>query len=106
MDKIPYNILKSIKELIIELENNDIPIEQAILFGSYAKGNFDKYSDIDLALVSGKFSGNRFLDKEKIRHFIAVINPEISPLPFRTEDFTTDDFLVHEILKQGIKIIQ
>ena len=104
MDKIPAHIIKSIKLLINELEKNDISIKKAVLFGSYAKGTNHKYSDIDLALVSDRFIGNRFLDKEKIRKYIVSINPDISPMPFRTEDFTDDDFFAHEILKNGIQI--
>jgi len=104
MDKIPDNILNSIKSLINILEINQISIEKAVLFGSFAKGTNNKYSDIDLALVSDNFSGNRFLDKEKIRKYIIAVNTDISPLPYRPKDFTTDDFLVHEILKEGISI--
>jgi len=104
MDKIPDNILKIIKSLISELEKNNFPIEQAVLFGSYAKGTNEQYSDIDLALVSQNFTGNRFLDKEKIRKYIVAVNTDISPMPFRPEDFTTDDFFVDEILKYGIRI--
>ncbi|MFH1051411.1 MAG: nucleotidyltransferase domain-containing protein [bacterium] len=104
MDKIPDNILNTIKALIRELESNHISIEQSVLYGSYAKGTNNQYSDIDLALVSKDFSGNRFMDKDKIRKYIVAINTDISPMPFRPEDFTEDDFFVNEILKHGIRI--
>ncbi len=104
MDKIPAHIIVSIKQLIAELNSNCIPIVEAVLFGSYAKGTNHQYSDIDLALVSTSFSGNRFLDKEKIREYIISVNSDISPMPFRPEDFTNDNFFANEILKEGIRI--
>ncbi len=34
-----------------------------ILFGSYARGDFNLWSDIDLLIISEAFSGVRFLDR-------------------------------------------
>lgn len=104
MDKIPDSVINSIKRLIEHLDNDNIKIKEAILFGSYAKGTFTELSDIDLALVSDSFSGNRFQDKEKIRKAILSVNSDISPLPFNTEDFIEDDLFVSQILKEGIRI--
>jgi predicted nucleotidyltransferase len=80
-------------------------LANAILFGSYAKGNNYEFSDIDIALVSDNFEGVRFLDKEKIRRITLNIDYRISPLPYRTEDFMEDNLFVKEILDTGIKII-
>ena len=63
MDKIPIDILNKIIQFLNILEKNNIHINKAILFGSYAKGTFNEWSDIDIALVSDNFQGNRFLDK-------------------------------------------
>ena len=51
---------------IAEVEFSD-KVEQAILFGSYAQGTFNDWSDIDLAIVSTAFAGERFIDRNKIR---------------------------------------
>ena len=37
-------------------------IEKAFIFGFYANGTASKDSDIDIALISSAFSGNRFWD--------------------------------------------
>jgi predicted nucleotidyltransferase len=66
MDQIPSKVTFIIKRFIDELEKNNIPIKEAILFGSYAKGNYHDWSDIDLALVSDAFEGERFRDRNKI----------------------------------------
>lgn len=104
MAQIPSQINESINLLINELNNNNIKILKAMLFGSFAKGTYKEFSDIDLALVSDAFSGNRYLDKEKIRKYIVKINTDISPVPFRPEDFNKDNIFASEILKDGIFI--
>ncbi len=105
MAKIPDKILNSIQKYITILNNNGFMISQAILFGSYAKGNYSEYSDIDLAIVSKRFEGIRFYDRNLIRKFKFKVNPDIEPLPFSNENFTKDDPFVQEILNTGFRII-
>jgi len=64
MAKIPDQIRKIIDQYIRVLEDNHIHIRKAVLFGSYARGRADGWSDIDIALVSEDFEGNRFDDRE------------------------------------------
>ncbi len=104
MDIVPNRIIETIKELIAELKQNQINLTNAVLFGSYAKGNYNEYSDIDVALISESFSGNRFLDKELIRKYIVSINTDISPVPFRPEDFNKKNLFANQIIKEGIEI--
>ena len=104
MDKVPTEVLNKIQKYLADLESNHFHVEKAILFGSYAKGTYNEWSDIDLALVSDAFEGNRILDKDKIRDCNAKIGYDISPLPYRPEDFNEDDFFVKEILETGIEI--
>ena len=54
MVKIPENIRDVVEDYLNEL-SNEILIDKAILFGSYAKGNYDIDSDIDLAIFSNSF---------------------------------------------------
>jgi predicted nucleotidyltransferase len=105
MYKVPNRTTKSIKDYINYLENTNIHIEEAILFGSYAKGNSNEFSDIDLALVSKNFTGSRFFDLDTLRDAKFAVNTDISPLPYRPEDFTEDNLFVKEILNYGIRII-
>jgi len=81
------SILQILKGYIKLLEENNFPIDKAILFGSYANGKYDEWSDIDVLLVSKAFSGERFLDKEKIRKLTISYNSNISPIPFNSKDF-------------------
>jgi predicted nucleotidyltransferase len=105
MAQIPEEINNKILRFIEYLEHTGIHIDKAILFGSYAKGSQNKWSDIDLALVSKKFEGNRYYDLDKLTDACFAIDTDISPLPYRPEDFTNDDLFVREILKNGIRIV-
>jgi len=75
------------------------------LFGSRARGKHDRWSDIDIAIVSEVFEGDRFKDRDRIRKVTLAVSSDLSPLPFRPEDFTIDDPLVREILKTGMRIV-
>lgn len=105
MAQVAASIRKTLKEYIRELEKRNIHIHSAYLFGSYARGKAHEWSDLDIALVSDDFEGVRFLDREKIAAATLEVDSRISPLPFRTADFTPDDLFVQEILRTGIRIV-
>lgn len=88
------------------MESNNIPIKEAVLFGSYSKGNFHKWSDIDIALVSDIFQGIRMIDRKRIREIKLNVSSDIEVIPFRPQDFTKDNPLVKEILETGMRIDQ
>ena len=104
MDKVPSNIILLIRKLIEEAENNKIHILKAFLFGSYANGTFNEFSDIDLALISEDFEGIRFNDNMKLMRSILNISSDFETHPFRPSDFTPDNPFVAEILKKGIRV--
>ena len=105
MAKIPDRIQQLIKQYLKSLSENGFPVKEAIVFGSYAKGKASLDSDIDLALVSDRFEGVRFKDKNKIRKITVSISSDLEVLPFNPKDFNTNDPLVKEILETGVRII-
>lgn len=98
------SVIKIIKKYIKELRSNNILVTEAILFGSYAKGTEKEESDIDIAIISDDFTGDRFEDRRKIVPFRRKIDSRIEPMPFRPERFAEGGNLVDEIKKTGIKI--
>lgn len=104
MAEIPIKVKDKILRFIAELESNNFKIKKAFLFGSFANNNQDEWSDIDLALISDSFTGNRFEDKMKIHKFKAIVGWDISPMPFREEDFYNSYFARDEIIAKGIEI--
>ena len=103
----------------IELENklkdfindvtNTISVDRIILFGSYAKGNPNEYSDIDVALVSedldpklARWQNIEFImEKSNIKY-----DPDLQLVPFAKEAFENDaespiGSFIREIKKTG-----
>lgn len=66
MDAEKVLVLEKIKRYLNELEKRGIRIEKAYLYGSYARGNYHKDSDIDIAIISKNFQGVRFYDWKRI----------------------------------------
>lgn len=105
MAHVPNHIQRLINQYLASLKEHGFQIQDAILFGSYAKGQANQWSDIDLALVSPAFEGTRFTDKNKIRKITIAISSDLEVLPFSPEGFTPNDPLVKEILDTGIRVI-
>jgi uncharacterized protein len=105
MDKIPDYIKKNIDDYVNILNKNGFIIQKAILFGSFANGRYNEFSDIDIAIVSDQFEGIRFNDRKRIRKYKFDVNPDIEPVPFSLTDFTKKDPFVKEIIETGIRII-
>ena len=105
MAQIPDKIIEIIKKFILEAKSDNISIEQAILFGSYAKGTNHEYSDIDVAVVSNEFQGIRFYDNRKLSKSKLKTSIDLETHPFRPEDFTEDNPFVKEIIETGIRIL-
>ncbi len=104
MVRLPSKIKKTIEKYLLSLKKHNIPIKEAILFGSYAKGNYQEWSDIDIALVSDIFVGDRINDKDKIRSITLSVSSQIEVIPFSPHDFNSQDPFVKEILRTGIKV--
>jgi len=103
--QIPVKVRNTIDKYLASLKENNIPIKQAILFGSYARGTYHEWSDIDLALVSDIFEGNRIDDRSKIRRITLRVSSDIEVLPYRPEDFNSADPFVKEIIETGVRIV-
>ncbi len=99
-------IRKIILAYIQELEEHHIPIREAVLFGSHAKGTATDVSDIDIALISAAFNGNRFEDRRRIVPIRRKIDNRIEPIPITPEDFDNGGMLVDEIKRTGITIFK
>ncbi len=88
-----------------ELENENLNISQVFLFGSYAKNKETPWSDIDLAVVSDDFTGERMIDYDRFVNAILKVDRSFEPIPYRTEQFTIDNPFVNEIISTGIRIV-
>jgi predicted nucleotidyltransferase len=104
MGTVPQEVLNITMDYIKKLKQR-IPVEKVILFGSYAKSNYVKDSDVDLAIFSPAFEnmtrvdGLTFLLMQALEYKI-----DIQPQPFTMKDYIEKIGLVDEILKTGMEI--
>ena len=80
-------------------------IDDAYLYGSFAKGTSHRWSDIDIAIVSPDFSDDLFEERLLLMRLASTIDDRIEPRPFKKELFNRNDPLVDEIQKNGIRLI-
>ncbi|MCK9401625.1 MAG: nucleotidyltransferase domain-containing protein [Bacteroidales bacterium] len=73
------------------------------LFGSYAKGNYNDDSDIDIAVVFKDYSNLIDMQLELMR-LRRKIDSRIEPHPFREYEFELSNPIVNEIIKYGKEI--
>jgi len=70
--------------MVKELKQKGIEVEEVYLFGSYARGDFVRWSDVDLVIISEDFSGVEFLDR--LSMIYRVISFDASVVPVTREE--------------------
>lgn len=104
MAEVDTLVLKNVKAFLGKLERAGISISKAYIFGSYITGKADKWSDIDVAVVSAQIGFDRFEERIRLTEVAATIDDRIEPLPFNLERFIEEDPLVREIVSEGLAI--
>lgn len=104
MTQINSSIKNTLMEFLMKIKEENIEITGAFLFGSYAKNSENKWSDIDVAIISPAFSDDRFEERVRLLMISHKIDSRIEPVPFRPEWFVDEDPLAWEIKKYGIPI--
>jgi len=89
-EDLPFDVKKPILEILLETK----PLI-AVLFGSFAKGNYTNKSDADLLIVPTTKNEN------KIKEISNRYGAKIAPLFLSIEDFKSDNDSVAHILKTG-----
>lgn len=94
-------IEKNVKEYIMVLKKDKLPIKKVVVFGSQVKKTARIGSDIDVCIISPKFK-----DSFDALHYLLMksyeVNGIIEPHPYHPNDFVNEDPLVWEIKKTGI----
>ena len=94
------------KQYVKSVKNSGMNISNAYLFGSYAKGNPHKDSDIDICIVSDQFGDDYIDEAVKLRVISFDVDNRIEPVPFTTLDLNDKySSLASEIKKYGISLI-
>jgi uncharacterized protein len=97
-------VINLIRQYVGRLKENNIPVERVLLFGSYIKGTPREDSDIDIAVISSAFKGDRYLDRRRIVPMRRGIDSRIEPIPFTPDDYAEGGMLIDEIKRTGQEI--
>ena len=92
----------SMLEKYKKLLSRHMYIEQLILYGSYAKGNACNDSDVDVAVVVDKISGDFFSTRPLLWRLRREIDDRIEPV--LVENSHDESGFLAEILKNGVAI--
>lgn len=92
------------KQYYLKLLKKGMPVEKVILFGSYARGNQSKKSDIDLAVILKHYHNDRFETRLELLKVARDFDEIIEPHPFLVSDFNEPDPFAFEIMRTGEQI--
>ncbi|MDP2910110.1 MAG: nucleotidyltransferase domain-containing protein [bacterium] len=104
--KIPKNTIKIVKNYTDRLSREEnLPIKKIIIFGSYAKEAVQKWSDIDICIISPKFKNTQktleFLWTKRKREEVLE---GLEPIGFSEKEFEKGSDLIKEIKRTGVII--
>lgn len=75
-------VVKGVKKYLDRLSQTGLPVSFGVIFGSYATGTANQYSDIDLVVVSSDFDKAISRDNiKKLWQIAARIDSRIEPIP-------------------------
>jgi len=96
---------EEIKEIVKKyygiLLKSGLPVEKVFLFGSYARNQQNKYSDIDVAVVLKEYLGDKFNTRLVLMKYAREFTEIIEPHPFLLSEFDRTNPFVKEIIKTG-----
>jgi predicted nucleotidyltransferase len=104
MDKA---IDRTITDYIKLIQQKYSDFESVYVFGSYARGNPNQDSDIDLAIIFKDLDDSKRFDVQvQLMLLASQIDTRIEPHPISHKDFHSDNPFVVEIKKTGFEILE
>lgn len=84
-----------------------MPVDRAVLYGSYAKGTATEYSDVDICFFLRDLNGKRKVDI--VTDLLGIAGKYrdicIEPRAFPTSEIENDNPFVREVLRTGREIV-
>ena len=103
--KLPQKIITEVSEYKKLLEADNLPIVGIYVFGSHAKGNAGKESDIDVAVISPQFKSPWSALDYLYSKLPYGLGWTIEPVGFSPTDFNSKySTLVNEIKTYGVAV--
>ena len=87
----------------IEALKKEIKVSKVILYGSWANGKANEYSDIDLAVFSPDFGKNKLLELQLLSKLSWIVDESIEAVPYSADKRINPkpSSFVYEIIKTG-----
>lgn len=93
------------KNFVKKVQADGLTVDKAFLFGSYAKGEQKKYSDIDICIVSPQLGKDFVSEMVRLQGIAHRVDIRIEAIPFHPDRLNDPyDSLASEIRKYGISI--
>ncbi len=103
--RLNQEVLGLVRRYIRTVERAGIPVQEALIFGSYARGTPHQWSDIDVAVVSTRFGHNPHDERVQLMKLCRDISTAIEPHPFHPDDLNDRwSTLAQEVKKYGIRL--
>ncbi len=102
-----YEAINDVVSQYVSDVRRALPIDKAVLYGSYAKGTATEQSDIDICFFSRSFENMPSIDimTRLFRLTRKYKGIDIEPRGFPTSELENDNPFVKEVLRTGREII-
>ena len=87
---VEETVIASVRRYLAALPAMGIHAHKAILFGSFARGQADEHSDMDLIVIAREFDGSRELSLIKGLWRATASDNRIEPIPCGEDEWETD----------------
>jgi len=94
--------LKELIDKVIFSVTESFNVDEIILFGSYAKGTENEFSDVDIAVISPDLEVNKSicLNALKIKQKVKLFEPYLQLLAFPSETYYSEKFIDPDFIKE------
>jgi uncharacterized protein len=97
--------LRILREFRKLLELNGVKDIELILFGSFARGDYNEFSDIDVIVISDTFEGKGMIERiEILSEAIYKLFEPIEALPVTKKEWEDKTYMICEFASEGERV--
>ena len=105
---VDFEAVSKIAREYAEDVNQELPVEKAVLFGSYAKKTATEQSDVDICFFLRSYNGKRKVDL--VAQILGIGGEKycrvgFEPIIFEISEIQNDNPFVREILSTGEELL-
>jgi predicted nucleotidyltransferase len=103
---VKKTVVNTVRKYLHALSEQGIPVKAGIVFGSQATGKANKWSDIDLVVISPHFDKKRKRsDIDLLWYVAACTDSRIEPVAVGEKQFEQDTSVIIEVARREGHII-